>query len=287
VSTTQPDVPTPAPTPDDVAGAIDRVRPRIRPFAAHLLYFDAVSSTNDIADRVAASGAEEGTTVLAGMQYQGRGRMGRTWHSPAGAGLYVSVVCRPRLGASGVTDRRGAAAAGVPALTLVAGVAIAEALRSVSGLPVEIKWPNDLLVARRKLCGILAEASAAEGVLRYVILGFGINLRSAAYPVELADRVTSIEAELGRPIERGAVLAESLVALAARYREFGDGCFSSVLGRWRALSPSSVGAAVSWTASDGLRRGTTAGVDDDGALLVRTAAGLERIVAGELTWLQQ
>lgn len=287
MSATQLDFPVPAPTPGDIAEAIDRVRPRIGPFAARLLYFDAVSSTNDVAHRVAASGAEEGTTVVAGMQHRGRGRMGRTWHSPAGAGLYVSLVCRPWLGVAGVDGGTPATPTGVPALTLVAGVALAEALRGVSGLPIEIKWPNDLLVVRRKLCGILAEACATVGVLQHVILGFGINLRSVAYPLELADRATSIEAELGRPIERGPVLAESLVALAARYREFGDGRFRSVLERWRALSPSSVGAAVAWTASDGPRRGTTAGVDDDGALLVRTPAGLERILAGELTWLRE
>jgi len=285
VKGTQPDVPATTPAPGDIAEAIDRVRPRIGPFAARLLYFDAVPSTNDVAYRAAASGAEEGTTVVAAMQHRGRGRMGRAWHSPPGAGLYVSIVCRPRLDMPGVAGGAGATLAGVSALTLVAGVALAESLRSVSGLPVEIKWPNDLLVARRKLCGILAEASVIDGVLQHVILGFGINLRLADYPPELADRATSIEAELGRPIERGAVLAEALVALAARYREFGDGRFGAVLGRWRVLSPSSAGATVAWMASDGPRRGTTAGVDDDGALLVRTAAGLERIVAGELTWL--
>lgn len=285
MSAIQLDVPAPAPTPDDIAEAIDRVRPRIGPFAARLLYFDAVSSTNDVAHRVAASGAEEGTTVVAGMQHRGRGRMGRAWHSPPGAGLYVSIVCRPRLDMPGVAGGAGATLAGVSALTLVAGVALAESLRSVSGLPVEIKWPNDLLVARRKLCGILAEASVIDGVLQHVILGFGINLRLADYPPELADRATSIEAELGRPIERGAVLAESLVALASRYREFGDGRVGVVLGRWRALSPSSVGAPVTWATPAGQRSGVTAGVDDGGALLVRTFAGLERIVGGELTWL--
>ena len=285
VNGARPGVLGPARTPDDIAEAIDRVRARTGPFAGLLLYFDAVSSTNDIAHRAAASGAAEGTTVVAGTQHRGRGRLGRAWHSPPGAGLYVSVVCRPRLGAAGAAGGAGGAFEGVSALTLVAGVALAEALGNVTGLPVEIKWPNDLLVGGRKLCGILAEASVIEGTLQHVILGFGINLRPAGYPPELADRATSIEAELGRPIERGAVLAESLVALASRYREFGDGRVGVVLGRWRALSPSSVGAPVTWATPAGQRSGVTAGVDDGGALLVRTFAGLERIVGGELTWL--
>jgi BirA family biotin operon repressor/biotin-[acetyl-CoA-carboxylase] ligase len=283
VSADQPDAPTPVPTPGDIAVALERARPRIRSFAARLLCFDAVSSTNDLAGRLAACGAEEGTTVVADTQHRGRGRMGRAWYSPAGAGLYVSIVFRPSLDMTGAS----AAAAGLPVLTLVAGVALAEALRGVTGLPIEIKWPNDLLVARRKLCGILAEAAATEGVLQYVILGFGINLRSAAYPPELADRATSLEAELGRPIDRGLVLAESLAALAARYREFGAGRFGAILDRWRALSPSSTGAAVSWVGPDGPRRGTTAGIDNDGRLLVRSGTSLERVVAGELTWLSR
>jgi len=259
--------------PDDLAEALDRARGRLGPFGSHLLYFGSVGSTNDIADRLALAGAVEGTTVLAETQTAGRGRMGRAWFSPPGAGLYVSAVFRP-----------GAQAA-TPLFTLVAGVALADALRESTRLPVLIKWPNDLVVGRRKLGGILAEGSARQGALRHVIVGFGINLRPAALPPEIADRATSVETELGRPVDRGQVLVAALAALAAGYDDLRASRFDAILNRWRALAPGSVGVPVEWGEPAGVRRGTTIGVDDDGALLVRAGDGIERIIAGEVRWL--
>src|SRR5207253_921772 len=122
-------------------------------------------------------GAPDGTAVVASSQTAGRGRFGRQWYSPPGAGLYVSIVCRN--------------AAAAPLLTLAGGVAVADGIRAATGLPVCIKWPNDVVVEsgsparRRKLAGILAEASSGADGVQHVILGFGINLRSAAYPQAL------------------------------------------------------------------------------------------------------
>jgi BirA family transcriptional regulator, biotin operon repressor / biotin---[acetyl-CoA-carboxylase] ligase len=269
----QPDVPTPLAVPADLAEAVGRARDRLGSFGTNLLYFESVGSTNDIGDRLALSGAREGTTVLAGTQTAGRGRMGRTWFSPPGAGLYVSVIVRP------------GTAQPMALFTLVAGVALAEALRTTTGLPADIKWPNDIVLGRRKLCGILAEGSAIRGSLQHVVVGVGVNLRSTAYPPEIADRATSVEAELGRPIERGVVLVESLAALVARYADLRASRFDAILKRWQTLSPSSSGAPVEWTAAGGARRGVTAGVDDEGALLVRAGDSIERIIAGEVRWL--
>jgi BirA family biotin operon repressor/biotin-[acetyl-CoA-carboxylase] ligase len=109
-------------------------------------------------------------------------------------------------------------------------------------------------------------------------------VRPAAYPPDVVARATSLEAELGREVDRGLVLAETLAALAGRYADLTAGRFDAILGAWRDLAPSSRGTMVEWTTPDGLRRGRTEGIDDRGALLVRTAAGLERIIAGELTW---
>src|SRR5690606_6342284 len=143
----------------------------------------STASTNDEAARLAAAGATQGTTVVAAAQTAGRGRLGRAWFSPPGAGLYASVVIR---------DPRAA-----PLLTLAAGVAIAEGIRAAAGLPVEIKWPNDLVVdaglgRRRKLAGILTEGSSGVDGLQFVIVGFGVNLLPAAYPADIADRATSL-----------------------------------------------------------------------------------------------
>jgi BirA family biotin operon repressor/biotin-[acetyl-CoA-carboxylase] ligase len=262
------------PLPGDIADALERVRPRLGGTLPRVWYADTVGSTNDIAEGLASHGAPDGTIVLADLQTAGRGRLGRTWFSPPGAGLYVSIVARP-------ATRREVA---FSLMTLTAGVALADGVRACTYLPVDIKWPNDLVVGRRKLAGILTEASGA-GALDHAVVGFGINLRSAAYPADVGDRATSIEAELGRPVERGLILAECVASLAAWASRVQGGGAESMLDRWRQLSPTCRGTPIRWQAPSGLRSGVTDGLDDDGALRVRTAGDkVERIVAGEVLW---
>ena len=170
-------------------------------FGRQLHYFSEVGSTNDLAAAAAERGEPEGAVFVASAQTRGRGRLGRTWFSPPGAGLYLSVILRRASQASW--------------LTLACGVAVAEGIRAATGLPVQIKWPNDIVAvggggfrSRRKIAGILAEASSGPEGVQHVILGIGINLSSAAYPPELADRAGAIEQELGRGVDAGLVLAE-------------------------------------------------------------------------------
>jgi BirA family biotin operon repressor/biotin-[acetyl-CoA-carboxylase] ligase len=173
-------------------------------------------------------------------------------------------------------------------LTLLTGVALAEAVREVTGLPAEIKWPNDLVCGGRKLAGILAEASARDGVIEHIIIGVGINVRAVEYPPEIASRASSLEQELGRAVDRGDVLAAFLVKLGqARTAMRRDEDVASWFDRWSRLSPSASGALVEWHAPDGLRRGRTAGLDRDGALLVDANRGTERVMAGEVIWLKE
>ena len=214
----------------------------------------------------------EGFVVVAGEQTAGRGRRGHRWFSPPGSGLYVSVVLAP---ARARVDPLRATLL----LTLAAGVGIAEGIVAATGLRPDLKWPNDLQVARRKLAGILAEGAANQ-----VVLGYGINIAAAAFPPELQDRTTSLESELGRDVDRVDVLVETLAALAARYADLLDGRFDAILDAWRALSPSAAGRRVSWTTNAGHLSGVTAGIDDHGALLVRVDDRIERVVAGELSW---
>ncbi|HYT73991.1 MAG TPA: hypothetical protein VEL79_04510, partial [Vicinamibacterales bacterium] len=138
--------------------------------------------------------------------------------------------------------------------------------------------------ARRKIAGILAEASSGPAGVDYVVLGVGINLRTAAYPPELADRAGAIEAELGRRVDAGAVLAQVLAGLNRALGELAGAGAPALFARWLALSPSAHGAAIEWDAGPATRRGTTAGLAEDGALLARTPTGLERIIAGEVRW---
>lgn len=264
--------------PPDIAVALEWSRPERGPFGTPIFYVPDTGSTNDAASRLALAGAAEGTTVVAESQTSGRGRQGRIWASPAGAGLYVSTIVRP-----GPGDRDARA---IPsALTLMAGVALAEGIREATGLCPDIKWPNDLMVGRRKLAGILAEASATGTALEYVVLGFGINLREAAYPPEVAARATSLESELGRAVDRGAVLARSLVHLARVRQALASGQIGPVLQRWRELAPAAEGAPVEWSVGGHARRGRTAGLDDDGALRVAIEDRIERVRAGEIIWL--
>jgi BirA family biotin operon repressor/biotin-[acetyl-CoA-carboxylase] ligase len=263
--------------PFDLESAFARVDARRGAFGRRFIYLAETESTNDVAARLAWHGGEEGALVVAGGQTKGRGRLGRSWHSPPGAGLYFSVVLRP--GDAEAADV-------VRLLTLVGGVAAAEGIRAATGLPVELKWPNDVVIARpwRKLAGLLAEASTVAGRIEHVILGVGINLGRAAYPLELADRATSLEVELGRPVDAAIVLAETVAALAERYADLRAGRSAQLLERWRALAPSLAGSPVEWESRAGPRAGTAVGLDGDGALVVHGPEGTERVVAGEVVW---
>ena len=256
------------PLPVDLADAIERARPRLAPLAAPLLFFSTIGSTND----QAASIATEGAVVVADAQTAGRGRRGRTWFSPHGSGLYVSTVLAP---ARARIDPRRA----TTLLTLAAGVAVAEGIQSSTGLNVDLKWPNDVYASGRKLAGVLAEA-----VRDVVVLGYGINLNVSAFPPDLRDRVTSLEGQTGLAPDRAQVLVETLAALASRYGDLLAGRFDAILDAWRVRAPAAMGARVRWTAGSVAQSGVTAGVGDDGALLVRTERGIERVVGGEVQW---
>ena len=232
-------------------------------------FFASVGSTNDL-----AASLPVGSVVVADHQSAGRGRRGHTWFSPPGSGLYVSVVLAPA--AARVDPPRA-----TMLLTLAAGVAIAEGVEAATGLAADLKWPNDLLASGKKLCGILAEGGGAS-----VVLGYGINVLESAFPPELRDRATSLQTELGRVVERDAVLDETLAALSRRYDDLVDGRFDAILDAWRRRAPRASGAHVAWTTNQGTRSGITAGIDDRGALLVRIEEDrVERIVSGELSWL--
>ena len=263
------------PLPVDIARALRAASGRLDGWADRVVYRSVVASTNDVARQLAAAGAADGTTVLAGAQTAGRGRQGRRWFSAPGVGLYCSVVVR------GIDSA---------VVTLAAGVAAAEAVRAATGLPVEIEWPNDVVLPapaeRRaaKVGGILTEAARRGGATEAVIVGVGINVADVVFPPEIAARAGSLGAALGAPVDRGAVLVELLAALAHWLRRLAAGEVAHVLDRWRALAPSSAGAAVEWRVADARRRGVTVGIDRDGALLVRSGEQVERLVAGEVTW---
>ncbi|MFI5179152.1 MAG: biotin--[acetyl-CoA-carboxylase] ligase [Vicinamibacterales bacterium] len=263
------------PLPPDLIHALVSAEPRLAGFA-RLRYFADVESTNDIALQLASGGAPEGTSVLADVQRAGRGRRGRAWFSPPGAGLYLSVVVRlPDAGRA------------LSLLTLAVGVAVADAVMATSGLPVELKWPNDLVIGRpwRKLGGLLCESVGAGAQVDAVVVGIGINLRQVAYPPEIADRATSIETELGRSIERAAVVVEVLSRVRDAIEQFRGGEVNWVCHEWRRLGRAGLGgASVSWSDQGVAHHGLARDIDEHGALIVESNGRVDRLVAGEVTW---
>ena len=244
---------------------------RLGPFDGRVHHYPRVRSTNDLVAMLAGRGAPHGTVVVADEQTAGRGRHGNRWFSPAGTGLYVSVLLRT---------------ASPPVLTLAAGVAVAEALGQAAGLDAMLEWPNDVVVeasgGRRKVAGILAEASTVGDRVDRVVLGIGINLRDGAWPADVASRAGSVEGLTGRSVDSAALLVEVLAALAIRCGEVESGRVAALLRRWEALAPSSRGAAVEWSVGAVRRRGVTEGVDEQGALIVRVGARRERLCGGEV-----
>jgi BirA family transcriptional regulator, biotin operon repressor / biotin---[acetyl-CoA-carboxylase] ligase len=241
-------------------------------FSPTILRFDSLGSTNTEAARQARLGAPEGLCIVAREQTAGRGRQERVWISPPGAGLYCSTILRPRLHLHTW-----------PLLTLAAAVAVHDALLAAYDLRTDIKWPNDILAGERKLCGILAETvEAARG--RACIMGIGINLSDRAFPAELRETATSVEALTGRDADAEHLLEALLCALALRYSTLQEADGPRVTIRaWAERSSYSEGRRVRVSLPGETFDATTRGLEPDGALRVETNGEIRIIRAGDVT----
>ena len=230
--------------------------------------FRSVDSTQNIARGLAADGAPEGTVVVADHQTHGRGRAGRSWLAEPGANLLVSVLLRPPI-----------PIARVPQLSLLVATASREAIEVQTGLPVRIRWPNDLVLAGRKVAGILTEAASGGQGLLHVVAGIGLNVNQTAFHEEIRVRATSLALATGSPREREPLLEALLAALNRWYRVYLETGFGPVRSDW-CQNSATLGERV---ASGQETAGTAVDLDADGALVVRTASGvLKRVVAGEI-----
>jgi len=228
---------------------------------------DTVESTQAVLARLAREGAPEGTVVTARHQTSGRGRRGQPWWDAPGQSLLVSVLLRPPI-----------LTAQAPQLSLVAGLAVADALGPGAGVSPRIRWPNDVLIDGRKVCGVLPEAvSSADGRVGHLLLGIGVNVDQSEFPDDLRDHATSLRLVTGVSHDQGRLLAGLLAVLDRRYAEWLAGGFARLREEWRRLA-STLGERV--RIPDG-REGVAVDVDDDGALLVDAGEGvLTRVVAG-------
>jgi BirA family biotin operon repressor/biotin-[acetyl-CoA-carboxylase] ligase len=229
-------------------------------------HVETVDSTMRLARALARRGAENGTLVIAERQTAGRGRLDRSWVSPAG-GIYMTLVTRPAV-----------APALAPRISLMASVAVAEAIESLYGLPARVKWPNDVLISERKVCGILAEMEGECDVVRYVNVGVGLNANAVVGEIQTG--AVSLAELLGAPVDRKRLVRAVVEGVLARLSLLGD---AFTLDEWRRRAVT-IGREVSIAGGREPVVGTALGIDSTGALLVRQADGsVTLVVAGDCT----
>lgn len=244
------------------------------PWRNRIHYFDVVDSTNTRAKQMAAEGAPHGTVLIADKQTGGRGRLGRSFHSPSGSGIYLSVILRPQCHASQLMH-----------LTCATGTAMCDAVESACGIRPGIKWTNDLVWDKRKLGGILTELSLdAQGNTSYAVVGIGINCTQAEsdFPEAIRSIATSLRLCTGASVDRSRVIAAMLI----RLEEMAQMLLpkkAQIMDRYR-LDCVTVGQEISVIAGENIRHGTALSVDEDGALIVRFSDGhTEAVSSGEVS----
>lgn len=237
-------------------------------FAEHLHHYFRVGSTNIEGMNAGGAGAPEGSVFLAEEQTAGRGRGGHGWHSARSAGIYCSVLLRPKL-----------APADVLMLSLAAGLAVRAAVAEITGLTADLRWPNDLLLGERKFCGILIELNAEPTRVRHLVVGIGMNVNQEKFPADLQPLATSLRLETGHAWSRVELNAALLKSLGREYAGLETaGAREAVLLRFERASSAARGCHVR-VEEDGFE-GVTEGLDPRGFLLVRTAGGVRTVFSG-------
>ncbi|NLZ93678.1 MAG: biotin--[acetyl-CoA-carboxylase] ligase [Firmicutes bacterium] len=240
-------------------------------FGKKIYYNRQVDSTNSWAREMATAGAPEGTLVIAERQSAGRGRLGRQWCSPQG-GIWLSIILRPQI-----------PICQVQLMTLLTAVVVQETIRKVADLTAGIKWPNDLLYNGRKLAGILTEMSAEKDCLRFLIVGVGLNANvdTNSLPAEIQQQATSLWLETGKLVSRKTWIQDFLLLLEQEYYKILEEGFTDILQRWRRYTHT-LGREVTIHCNKGTIRGKAVDINEQGALLVETPAGLTVCWAGDV-----
>ena len=238
-----------------------------------LFLFKNIHSTNDIAKELASKGVEAGTVVISEKQSNGRGRLSRRWLSPAG-GLWFSIILKPKIEPNELFK-----------LTFLTAVVVVRTLRKKFKLNAQIKWPNDVLINGKKVCGILSEIiTSLSGLINFVIVGIGINanIDLKTFPKHLQFSVTSIRSELKKEIDREDFLCALLTELENYYYLLIHGSFDSILEEWKDLN-CTLDAYVEVEGLDGVIKGQAIDVDKDGALMIKLENGsMKRVISGDV-----
>jgi BirA family transcriptional regulator, biotin operon repressor / biotin---[acetyl-CoA-carboxylase] ligase len=253
----------------------DLLRKRVggKLFGKRFYHFFKTDSTNRVAMELAFAGEEEGAVILAEEQTAGRGRVGRKWHSEQGAGIYVTLLLRPRM-----------SPVQAPLLTMLAGLSLHSAILAQTGLNAELKWPNDILVQGKKLGGILTEMHAEPSQVRFVIVGIGLNVNQEKFPSELSSIATSLRKESDKSFSRLELLVRLLREFETDYNRFLREGPSYVVGRFAEVSQFANGRRVRVDTGRDSYSGHTAGLSADGLLLVKKDSGeTVTVVAGDVS----
>src|SRR5947209_10185358 len=241
-------------------------------FGKRIYHFFRTDSTNRVALELGHGGEPEGAVVLAEEQTAGRGRAGRAWHSERAAGIYVTLLLRPKL-----------APVQAPLLTMMAGLSAHSAVQALTGLAVDLKWPNDLLIRGKKVGGILTEMHAEPSQVRFVIVGIGLNVNQEKFPGELASMATSLKVESGRPQSRLELLVRLLREFERDYNNFLSEGPAAVIERFTKVSSYAKGKRVRVSNGRENFTGITAGLGPEGLLQVRRDGGqMTTVIAGDV-----
>lgn len=234
--------------------------------------YETVSSTNDVARALALEGAEEGTVIIAETQTKGRGRVGREWFSPKG-GLWFSIILKPKIKAKEVSR-----------ITLAVGMAVAKALNRQLNLNAEVKWPNDVVVNGRKVCGILTESVTCDEAVKMVVVGIGLNadITLEKFSRSIRESATTLKEELKKEVSLEPLLCEIFYHIESEYIVLLKEGFAQVLSEWKALA-TFIGKHIEVTVVGRKFTGVAEDVDEDGSLIVRLSDGsAKRVMAGDV-----
>jgi BirA family biotin operon repressor/biotin-[acetyl-CoA-carboxylase] ligase len=239
-----------------------------------IIYKEAVESTNTLAFKLALDGAPEGTCVVTETQKSGKGRLNRQWFSPAGRNLYISIILRPQIHPSRV-----------PPITFLSSLAVYDTIESLVGFRPTLKWPNDVLMNGRKLCGTLLELSTEAELVRFVVVGIGLNINMKRPEIEegLREKATSLFLETKKPYERALVCGMLLSNLEAYYKVFTADGGGRILDIWQERS-GLTGQHVEIVQMGERHSGVVEGIDRDGGMLLRTDGTVKKIIAGDVTF---
>lgn len=231
-----------------------------------------VDSTNEYAKKIAEQGAEHGTLILAKEQTRGKGRRGRTWMSPKGDNIYMSILLRPQIEPDNASM-----------LTLVAAMAVAEGIREVSGLKTQIKWPNDIVVQGKKVCGILTEMSAEVGKVHYVVIGIGINVHNRDFPQEISATATSLDLQAGTRQDQTELVEAIWKAFEGYYESYCKTQDMSALQEKYNRQLANCDQAVKVLDGENSYEGIARGITPKGELLVEAEGETRLVSSGEVS----